>query len=44
MVSPNMQDFAGQGLLPFPDDIFNFLFSEVDEDNGGGDTGGVLVS
>ena len=43
IVSPNMRDFASQGLWPFPDAIFNFLFFELVEDNWG-KTGGILVS
>ena len=30
-----MQDFASQGLWPFPDDIFNFFVEELVEDNWG---------
>ena len=41
--SPNMRDFASQGLQPFPDDIFNFFVRELVEDNWG-KTGGALVS
>ena len=43
IVSSNMRDFASQGLWPFPDAIFNFLFFEQVEDNWG-KTGGVLVN
>ena len=38
-----MEDFASQGLQPFPDDIFNFFVGELLENNWG-KTGGVLVS
>ena len=43
IVSPNMRDFAIQGLWPFPDAIFNFSVEELVEDNWE-KTGGVLVS
>ena len=42
IVSPNMQDFASQGLWHFPDVIFNFLFLLIVEDNWG-KTSGVLL-
>ena len=34
IVSPNMRDFASQGLWPFPDDIFNFFVGELAEKGG----------
>ena len=35
ILSPNMRDFANQGLWPFPDDIFNFFVGELLENNWG---------
>ena len=35
IVSSNMRDFASQGLWPFPDAIFNFLFFDQVKDNWG---------
>ena len=35
IVSPNMTDFASQGLWPFPDDIFISLFKNYSRFNLG---------
>ena len=35
IVSPNMRDFASQGLWPFPDAIFYLFVGELVEDNWG---------
>ena len=40
IVSPNMRDFASQGLSPFPDAIFNLFVEELVEDNWGKTGGG----
>ena len=35
VVSPNMWDFVSQGLWPFPDPIFDFLFLNLSKTIGG---------